>query len=498
MIALLNINRLVYVDGEIAWNPITSHLVTVLRHPLASSSVRLQAAQNLDNFLVVIPRSLGTLSNDLVEQVQQRTLSVLAMQVLTEGGTPTVMDIRKMGLETLHQILQTGSHTIIVGWEIILEMLASVCKPITSMPTSAPLASQESVASTPLTATSQTRSIPLLNTSFNEKPNLSLIRIAFQSLTLVCESLLSLSADQLKLCISTLGLFGRQTDTNIALTAAESLLWGVSDSIQLRRKDPSLESQYSDLWMFLLSELLVLCTDARPEVRGGSIQTLFRTMQLYGTTLSLETWDQCMWQIAFPLLDALKHGAAMVSPSAEDAASSIEAWDESKTLALQSIGSVFNDFLMSKLIQLEDFEKIWDAFATHIQDVVLYDDKAIGTVALRALEKSLRAYNDPTGANRNIADNSCERTWTTWEVIGLSVGANASTPFTQDCLVALVDTVKALRALSKSVRGHEWQLERLKSLMFILKSIMIYPLSPDYRPDIDALTPLQVSECPQL
>lgn len=492
MISLLNIPRLVYEDGEIAWNPITNHLITVLRHPLAPSSVRLQAAQNLDNFLVLIPRSIGSLSKTLIEEVQRRALSVLASQVLTEGGAPTVIDIRRMGLETLHQILQTGSHTIVVGWETILDMLASVCKPIASVPVSASMASQESLPMTPLTATPQTRPTPL-STGFNEKPNLSLIRIAFQSLTLVCESLLSLSPDQLKLCISTLGLFGRQTDTNIALTAAESLLWGVSDSIQLRRKDPVAESQYSDLWMFLLGELLVLCTDARPEVRGGSIQTLFRTLQLYGTTLSLETWDQCMWQIAFPLLDALKTGAAMVSPGAEDATSLNGAWDESKTLALQSIGSLFHDFLLSKLIQLEDFENIWNSFVEHIQDVVLHDNKVIGTVALRSLEKALRAFKDPSGVVRNIADDSCERTWTTWEVIGLSIGTSPSAAFMQECLVALVDTVKALRALSKSVRGHEWQLERLKSLMAILKSIMTYSFSPDYRPDVDALTPLQVS-----
>lgn len=493
MIALLNTNRLLYEDGEIAWNPITSHLIKVLRHPLAPSTVRLQAAQNLDSFLTVIPRSLGNLTRELTEKVQQRTLDVLALQVLTEGGSPTVLDIRRMGLETLHQILQTGSHTIVVGWETILEMLSSVCKPV-SMSTPTPLASQESLPTTPLTATSQNHPIPLV-TTFSEKPNLSLIRIAFQSLTLVCESLLSLSPSQLKLCISTLGLFGRQTDTNIALTAAESLLWGVSDSIQLRRKDPATESQYSDLWMFLLNELLVLCTDARPEVRGGSIQTLFRTMQLYGMTLSLETWDQCMWQIAFPLLDALRNGAALVSPDADGSSVAIAAWDESKTLALQSIGSLFNDFLMSKLIQLEDFGRIWDALVEHIQNAVLHENRPIGTIALRALEKALKAFKDPTGPIRPIADRSSERVWVTWEITGQAIGIHPSpsNPYTQECLVAFVDVVKSLRTLSKAVKGHEWKLERLRSLMSILKSLMIYPFSPDYRPDIDALTPLQVS-----
>ncbi|KAF9065488.1 hypothetical protein BDP27DRAFT_1228904, partial [Rhodocollybia butyracea] len=123
----------------------------------------------------------------------------------------------------------------------------------------------------------------------SEKSYSTLIKIAFQSLTLVCDSVSELSGEHLRLCISTLGHFGRQANTNIALTAAASLLWSVSDAIQAKRKDAEKEPEYSALWMFLLLEVLGLCTDDRPEVRDGAIQTLFRTMQLYGATLSLQT-----------------------------------------------------------------------------------------------------------------------------------------------------------------------------------------------------------------
>ncbi|KAG8859812.1 hypothetical protein FRB91_006695 [Serendipita sp. 411] len=492
-ISLLNIHRMIYADGEVAWNPITSHLVTILRHHLAPSSLRLQASQNLDNVLVVIPKASTGLEPEHIKQVQQRTLDVLALQVLTEGGSPTVADIRRMGLETLHQILQTGSHTLLVGWEVILEMLSSVCRPTTSAPMSARLVSQESLPNTPTVPTTpHTRGTPLLAT-FTEKPNVPLIRSAFQSLTLVCDTLVSLSSEQLKLCISTLGLFGRQLDTNIALTAAESLLWSVSDSIQMRRKDPQNEGQYNDLWMYLLAELLVLCTDARPEVRGGSIQTLFRTMQLYGLTLSLDMWHQCMWKIIFPLLDSLRNAASLLSPDGEQ--STLSAWDESKILALQSIGTIFNDFLISKLIQLEDFDKVWDTFVQHVQTSVLEDSNSITTVAFRSIEKSLKSFREPAGINKNIADRSCESLWRSWETIGSQIALpNNRTPghgrYTQDNLVALVDVVKTLRTLSKYAKSSEWTIERLESLAGILKAIMTYPCS-DFRPDVDALTPLQ-------
>jgi len=233
----------------------------------------------------------------------------------------------------------------------------------------------------------------------NEKSYTALVKIAFQSLTLVCDSVSSLSPEHLRLCISTLGQFGRQADTNIALTAAESLLWSVSDAIQAKRKDSAKEPEYSALWMFLLLEVLGLCSDVRAEVRVGAIQTLFRTMQLYGATLSLETWDECIWKVTFPLLDSItteiRHIAASSSvqtPATETAGTSDEqAWDESKTLALQSIGSIVNDFLTSKIMHLESFTRTWDVFVNHVQESVLLDNRTISAPALRCLEKAVKA-----------------------------------------------------------------------------------------------------------
>jgi hypothetical protein len=113
---------------------------------------------------------------------------------------------------------------------------------------------------------------------------------------LMCDGLSALPPGHLRLCISMPGQFGRQEDTNIALAAAESLFWGVSDAIQAKRREADHEPTYSALWMHLFLEILPLCVDARPEVRMGAIQTLFKTLQLYGGTLSLDTWDECVWK----------------------------------------------------------------------------------------------------------------------------------------------------------------------------------------------------------
>ena len=412
-------------------------------------------------------------------EVQQRVLQVLSQQVvyettITTTGTTSV-ELRRMGLETLHLILQSSGHTLVVGWQIIFEMLSSVCKPAT------PLVSESSDSLNSASTDETPRRKPPPLGYVNEKGYTSLVKIAFQSLTLVCDSLTSLSPEHLRLCIKTLGQFGKQADTNIALTAAASLLWGVSDSIQAKRKDTEKEPEYSALWMFLLEELLGLCTDSRPEVRVGAIQTLFRTLQLYGGTLSLETWHECIWKIAFPLFELLTQAVRHASPSQSRSDSPdpdvIAAWDDSKSLAFSSIGSLFSDFLVSKIVHLDSFAEAWHAFLGHVRDSWLNDHRAITTPALRCLEKGLRAFSSADAELKERVVESCELVWESCDTMGKELTEVPGTPtlekphisFTQDSLVAYVGILRDTRALTRSLEEGEWPLERLTRLMTILK-----------------------------
>lgn len=412
-------------------------------------------------------------------EVQERVLRVLSQQVIyettvTTTGTTSV-ELRRMGLETLHLILQSSGHTLVVGWEIIFEMLSSVCKPATPS-----FSESTDTLTSPSTIEIPKPKPPPLG-YVNERGYTSLVKIAFQSLTLVCDSLSSLSPEHLRLCIKTLGQFGKQADTNIALTATASLLWGVSDSIQAKRKDTGKEPEYSALWMFLLEELLGLCTDSRPEVRVGAIQTLFRTLQLYGATLSLETWDECIWKITFPLLELLTKAVRQISPPQPHPDSPdfevAEAWDDSKSLAFSSIGSLFSDFLVSKIVHLDSFTNAWDTFLGHICDSWISDNRSITTPALRCLEKGLGAFAGSDGDLKERIVASCERVWESCDTMGKELtevpGAPTSKrphiPFTQDTLVAYVDILNRTRALTRSLEEHEWHLERLTRLMSILK-----------------------------
>ncbi|KAH9169937.1 hypothetical protein EDB89DRAFT_1853941 [Lactarius sanguifluus] len=500
-VATLNIQRLVYRPPDVAWDAITSHLLFVLRNPAAPQPIRLQAARTLDDVLAIIPRHVAAVPSDLQAAVQRRVLDVLAQQIVLDSSaaSSTSMELRRMGLETLHQILQASGHTLLVGWETIFEVLGSVCRPavadITQLSPGAP------------------RGRPLPLGYLQEKGYSSLIKIAFQCMTLMCDALAALSPEHLRLCISTLGQFGRQADTNIALTAAESLFWGVSDAIQAKRREAAQEPAYSALWMHLLLEILGLCADARPEVRMGAIQTLFRTLQLYGATLSLETWDECVWKVTFPLLDTLSLHVRQNSltppptPEPESLPASVEtapvpdsSWDESKVVALQSIGAILNDFLLSKIIHLPSFAAAWETFVTHIRDAFLLDSRAVSAPALRCLERALKAAaaaapSDALGLRQSLAE-IWEKTWAKCDEMGTVVvrRANASAqhaPFTQESLVAFVDVIKCVRGISRTLDAVEWPLSRIATLMTILKGVLTYPNSPDYRPDVDNLSPVQ-------
>ncbi|OJT09170.1 Protein MON2 -like protein [Trametes pubescens] len=502
-VAMLNIHRLIYRSPDVAWDPVTVHLLSVIRHPHAPPTIRTQAARVLDDILVVVPRNIST-TGELQPKVQRRVLDVLAQQVIPDSSvsSTTTVEIRRMGLETLHQILQSSGHTLVVGWETIFEMLGSVCKPApapsTALTPTATLSPQQELG--------KNRPPPL--GYLNEKGYTSLVKIAFQSLTLVCDSLSSLSPEHLRLCISTLGQFGRQADTNIALTAAESLLWGVSDSIQAKRREEDKEPEYNALWMSLLLEVLGLCTDARPEVRVGAIQTLFRTLQLYGATLSLDTWDECIWKVTFPLLDSItasmRRSSAVASEGEAAGAPDLQ-WDESKILALQSIGSIFQDFLTMKIMQLDSFTRAWEVFVGHIKDSWLHDNRTITAPALRCLEKAIKSCSAAEELKARTAE-ALEIAWLACDEMGgvmLEQGPSSPAgkalvadnsdvkPLTQESLMAYVDVVRCTRSIGRQLEDREWSLERLTRLMTILKGVLTYPSSPDFRPDVDALSPVQ-------
>ena len=109
-IAALNIQRFLRRSPDVAWDAITSHLIFVLRHLAVPQPIRLQATRALGDILVAILRHLTS-----APAMQRRVLDVLAQQIMPRTATSTNMDLRRLSLETLHQVLQASGHTLLVG-----------------------------------------------------------------------------------------------------------------------------------------------------------------------------------------------------------------------------------------------------------------------------------------------------------------------------------------------------------------------------------------------
>jgi hypothetical protein len=226
-----------------------------------------------------------------------------------------------------------------------------------------------------------------------------------------------------------------------------------------------------------------------------------------------------VWKVTFPLLDKLSPHVrrnALTPPSSPPdstttttttttttdvdtdattptaAAADASSWDDSKVVALQSIGAILSDFLVEKIMRLSSFAAAWDTFVTHIRDAFLLDGRAVSAPALRCLDRALKAAANAATATAAAAEENeddddglrgslvviWEKTWARCEEMGAVIVRRASAaaqraeshaPFTQDSLVVFVDVVKSVRGIGRTLDGAEWPLKRVATLMAILK-----------------------------
>ncbi|KAL7417221.1 hypothetical protein BDY24DRAFT_377122 [Mrakia frigida] len=523
-ISQINLRRLVSNDPSLGWSTIVDHLLLALSHSISSSTNRLQAASTLDELLTSSIRSASSHPPEISARTQHLVLSSLARQVEPLSSSTYFqqidVDIRKLGLEALYQILQSAGHEMATGWERVFACLSSVCRKAGETGTLAEGSGGE--VGLGVSAGGNVRVRPSASAQGGlgggSRGNASLVRTAFQSITLIItDFLLSLSIPDLKSCITALADFSRQTDeVNISLSSIGSL-WNVSDALQSRRSQKGPDGQaYDDLWLFIVRELLTCCLDPRADVRMSAMQTLFRSIELYGSTLDDKLWTECVWEIIFPLFDSLKAfsmgvgegvGAGGLSVGVEEEGEEGK-WYESDCLALSSVGGIFSSFFLTNLVNLPDATKIWKRFLSQIGVAFASGIPSISTAAVQALSMVIVSWeNSSTSSSSSspkILEELMKESWSTWESMGQDVlkvaEAHGSAtppsssspppstpPFTQATLLAFVNTSQPLLRQSTSL----WSMARLQSILSVLKGSMTVPPGDDIRPDVDTLTPLQ-------
>ncbi|GAA5982187.1 hypothetical protein JCM5350_003486 [Sporobolomyces pararoseus] len=528
VVSLFNVQRLVSKDPELGWNLATSHLLLVLHSTSIPTSIRLQAADVLDSILILAPKNLASMASDIQHRAQTQVLAALASQAepAPRLQTSTDVDIRRMALESLLKILETNGHAFIAGWDRIFHVLRTACPTSQSFfapPSPQPPSSSHGDTSrrsldtivesdriepmTPLRAGGGGTGGSYFPTERSAKTSV-LVRTSFPSLQLICSDFLGgLEVEDLRDCIGTLAEFGKQIeDVNVALTAG-GLLWSVSDHVQAKRQQDENGDRHGELWMFLLHQLLSLCRDPRQEVRDAAITNIFRSISMYGTTLSKETWESCCHEIMFPLVEHVTSAIAVQahldeqSLVEEDGGPTVpqafgppirlidKQWDDSKTLVLRSMGDVFFEYL-PQLVKMDRYEETWIAFVHHLRQSFIEDRPNPATAAMQSFEKVLTVSLESTEASR-IA-SSWEVAWSAWEEVGSAIEDNSATPdsskiFTQVNLESFVRAVLPIYTPPYI----SFDLSRISRLLSILKSILTYSRSPDYRADVDGLMPLQ-------
>ncbi|KAG5219402.1 Protein MON [Salix suchowensis] len=502
-VSLLNIHRLIYRAPRVAWEPTTMHLLSVIRDEKttkkdskeklgAPQGIRIQAAKALDEILVNALKSLGSGvgMGDKKGDVQQRVLDVLGKQVILipDGGPGTVgitivdVELRKMGLETLHEILQNSAHTLVVGWEKIFEMLGAFVEGV-SCHWIRPARGQ-----TPrekCSDVSQNR-FPIIDAGMR----LYIFPPARPS-SLVHHHLRSVR---------------QATRHEYRLDGRDFATLGVSDAIQSKRKtlsdttEPAYKT-YRTCGCFCWGRFWV-CVQVLGMNGGRSAMARYNIVQgldVLWWALSLAEWEECVWGILVPLFEKLSTATVAAATDATPSSASsptapmgtpsfagerYQGWDDSKILAFHSLGSILHDFLADKFIRLESFARIWDFLVAESRKpfcgIKDQEERGSGEGIIPHRADYPRAGDEDfqPGELREPA-RGCQRLR---EARGdSSEGMGVGTP----C----------------SVNGHIkrpadplffWQ---DNYLIGVITGVLTYSSSPDYRPDIDSLSPAQV--CPR-
>lgn len=309
--------------------------------------------------------------------------------------------------------------------------------------------------------------------------------------------------------------------------------------LSLGNEDDSNPKTYSTLWMLLLLQLSHTCIDWRPEVRNGANQTLFRTITMNGHVLGPYLWNACIWEVLFPLLDSIKMSSIRATKISNSKMSSLNVndrdssgfmlhhsrdtadkqWDETKVLVLTGISSIFQDFL-TDLYELNHFQRAFTLLLAHLEDSCLRSSQEVSLASIKSFRTVVTI--SPEFKNPAAMMDLWRRAWNTWEVIGYGISqsmdtailiekknspllheeaelhsltlslssssvAPISSDFTQDTLTSYVSMFADLYALISDT----FTLEDVGSLLSVLRNVLVYSTSPQYRPDVDHVSPLQ-------
>jgi hypothetical protein len=199
----INISRLLGPDSAVTgWDLLVGHLASVSTSRSFGNSVRIKAAEVLNEISVLAAQVCTDEGVENIGEVQRRILAAVRSGTENEDKNPvdsatksTDLEIQQLSLESLNSILEHGGQSLIAGWDIVFEIINSVFE----------LGDGDAFIREPIA-----RSPKLVRSSFN-------------SLQLICSDFLSsLPTSCILVLVDTLHSFAYQKyDLNISLTVKD-------------------------------------------------------------------------------------------------------------------------------------------------------------------------------------------------------------------------------------------------------------------------------------
>ncbi|ORX59158.1 hypothetical protein BCR36DRAFT_317060 [Piromyces finnis] len=453
-VILLNIKRVVSQESMNIWDLVMQRLIDTVHKPNLNITIRKEICNAINDILASAVQNINYKNEQseikileplkLLMKVRNQEFEENESSTDSENQTSWIIDIQKSCLETLNNILQTSGQNFVHGWNQIFSIINRVL--INSMKLN-----------------EDEHKLSISNYQFHKSASLSLIRMVFPCLQLICSDFLSLlNPKDFYTCIETIALFGSQVeDLNISLTAI-GLSWNLCDYLQTYKqeyesKQSVIEEEKSNdnklkdvwttrksslmierdseeynnlsnintykaadsLWMLLLQKLSDLCSDSRPEVRTSALQTLFRTITMNGNQLSVQLWIEWIFCILFPLLKQLDelYEASIIEEDRKEKEKEmkygkkrkstlsinpiIKHWDETRSYTINSAIQCFKDYFDIINEFGEGFELAWKQFLKFIYEWITKSSQEVCISGLHSVKSFVDFSTSEEDSSRN-------------------------------------------------------------------------------------------------
>eukprot|EP00850_Spirogloea_muscicola_P007731 SM000040S14743 [mRNA] locus=s40:68395:80992:+ [translate_table: standard] len=232
-----------------------------------------------------------------------------------------------------------------------------------------------------------------------------LILLAFQSVRVVLNDCLSsVPMHLLNTSIELAKAYAAQkADMNISLTAI-SLLWTTADFFGGDGHGATLREVDEEADQLQGYEALLLA------VRNAAIRTLFQSVVSHGAKFSPLMWQQCLWHLAFPLLEAVQHLAATSSSDEwlgkelgkqggkavhmlvhHSRNTAQKQWDETLVVLLNGFSRLLRSYFLL-LLETPNFFSGWMSLLQFVRQCQLEGSKEVALAAVNALYVILHSH----------------------------------------------------------------------------------------------------------